>query len=96
WYPAYDEKAGPRMRGSDISYSRGMAILGKAGVTPQWDSVQRAIHAEWDEQGVFQHIWIEDARAFAAKLELVKRYGLRGYSVWKLGDEDPKTWEIVK
>ena len=96
WYPAYDKKAGPRMRGSDISYGRGMQILSKAGVVPVWDDTQKAYHAEGDEQGVFQSVWLEDARAFAAKLDLVKRYGLRGYSVWKLGDEDQKTWEIVR
>jgi len=96
WFPAYDEKAGPRMRGHDISYTRGMDILGKAGVTPAWDDVQKSPYAAWDEKGVFQYVWLEDARAFAAKLELVRKYNLRGYSVWKLGDEDPKTWEIVK
>jgi spore germination protein YaaH len=96
WYPTYDEKAGPRMRGSDISYTKGMELLARSHITPNWDDVQKSPWAGWDEKGVFQYIWLEDARAFAAKLELVKKYGLRGYSVWKLGDEDPKTWEIVK
>lgn len=96
WYPAYDEKNGARLRGSDISYARGIEILARAGVTPQWDDVQRARFAQWDDRGVFQLMWLEDARAFAAKLELVRRYKLRGYSVWKLGDEDPKTWEVIR
>ena len=43
-------------------------------------------------QGVYELLWIEDARAFAAKLELVRKYKLRGYSVWVLGLEDPKVW----
>jgi spore germination protein YaaH len=37
-------------------------------------------------------MWIEDARAFMAKLELVRGYNLRGYSVWVLGTEDPALW----
>ena len=41
-------------------------------------------------------MWIEDARAFAAKLELVKKYQLRGYSVWVLGTEDPAVWSMSK
>ena len=96
WYPAWDAKAGARMRGSDISYVRGMEILRSAGVAPVWDDVQKAPSAAWDERGVFQYVWLEDARAFVAKLALVRRYGLRGYSVWKLGDEDPRIWEMVK
>jgi spore germination protein len=96
WFPAWDSVAGPRMRGHDISYTRGMEILAKAGVTATWDEVQKSPHAQWEDQGVFQHIWLEDSRAFAAKLELVGKYKLRGYSVWKLGDEDPKTWTVIR
>jgi spore germination protein YaaH len=32
WFPAWDEKAGPRMRGHDISYGRGMEILATAEI----------------------------------------------------------------
>lgn len=96
WYPSYDAIAGARARGSDISYARGMEILAHAGVTPAWDETQKALFAQWEERGVFEMAWIEDVRAFEAKLTLVQKYGLRGYSVWKLGDEDPRTWEIVR
>jgi spore germination protein YaaH len=96
WYPAYDEKNGARLRGSDISYARGMEILARAGVTPKWDDVQKAPYAMWEENGVFQHMWLEDARAFTTKLDLVARYGLRGYSVWLLGSEDPAVWSLLK
>jgi spore germination protein YaaH len=96
WYPAYDEKNGSRLRGSDISYTRGMEILAKAGVKPKWDDVQKSPFAMWEEHGVFQHMWLEDARAFMAKRELVKQYGLRGFSVWLLGDEDPAVWAALR
>jgi len=95
WYPAYDERNGSRLRGSDISYARGMEILSRAGVKPVWDDVQKSAYVMWEEQGVFRHMWLEDARAFLAKLELVTTHGLRGYSVWVLGAEDPKLWESL-
>lgn len=96
WFPAYDEKAGARMRGSDISFAEAQAILAKSGVRAVWDDVQKAPFAAWDESGVFQHMWMEDARAFVAKLALVTRYRLRGYSVWLLGLEDPATWKAIR
>jgi spore germination protein YaaH len=96
WYPAYDSAAGPRMRGGDISYSRAMSILAPLGITPQWDDQDKALRAEWSDGGVYSSIWIEDSRAFMAKLELVRKYKLRGYSVWVLGTEDPKTWEALR
>jgi spore germination protein YaaH len=95
WYPAYDEKNGSRLRGDDISWSRAMQILDSARVKPVWDDVQKAPYAMWESRGVFRHAWLEDARAFMAKLELVKAHGLRGFSVWLLGMEDPATWKAL-
>jgi len=96
WYPTYDDATGSRLRGSDISYARGMQILDSAGVTPTWDDVQKSPFAMWEVNGVFHHAWLEDARAFMSKLELVRTYGLRGYSVWLLGAEDPRIWNELR
>jgi spore germination protein YaaH len=93
WYPEYDDKNGSRLRGSDISYRRGRQILTTTSASPRWDDVQKAEFAMWEEHGVMRHMWLENARAFMAKLELVKQYKLRGYSVWLLGHEDPAVWE---
>jgi spore germination protein YaaH len=92
WYPAYDDKNGSRLRGDDIAYTRGMEVLAAAGARARWDDEQKAMVAMWEERGVMRHMWLEDARAFMTKLELVKRHKLRGYSVWLLGDEDPAVW----
>lgn len=96
WYPTYDEKDGSRLRGSDIPYAQGAEILARAGVTATWDSVQRAPYAMWAEHGVFQHMWLEDARAFMAKRQLAVERGLRGFSVWLLGSEDPAVWPALR
>ena len=95
WFSAYDSTNGSRMRGHDIAYPAAMAILAKAGVTPAWDDLQKAPFAMWEDHGVFELAWLEDARAFRAKLALVRKYHLRGYSVWLLGLEDPATWDVV-
>jgi spore germination protein len=95
WFSAYDAASGSRMRGNDMAYPAILSIMAKAGAKPQWDDVQKAPFAMWEDHGVFEHAWLEDARAFKAKLELVRKYNLRGYSVWLLGLEDPATWNIV-
>jgi spore germination protein YaaH len=96
WYPAYDSINGSRMRGSDISFARAESILVKSGVKARWDDEQKAPTASWSEHDVFQHVWIEDRRAFLTKLTLVTKYHLRGYSVWVLGSEDPATWSALR
>jgi spore germination protein len=95
WFSAYDPATGSRMRGDDIAYPAVMSILAKAGAKPTWDDLQKAPFAMWEDHGVFELAWLEDARAFESKLQLVRKYHLRGYSVWLLGLEDPRTWEIV-
>lgn len=95
WFSAYDPVNGARMRGNDIAYPSLMAIMKKAGVESKWDRAQKARFAMWEDHGVFELAWLEDARAFKAKLALVRKYGLRGYSVWLLGLEDPDTWDII-
>ncbi len=96
WYPTYDStRKESRVRGKDISHSTAMQIVNKAGVKPIWDDTQKASYAMWENSGVFEHIWIEDARSFKEKASLVEKYKLRGYSVWLLGLEDPKTWDDV-
>ena len=95
WFSAYDPNSGSRMRGDDIAYPGIMAIMDKAGARAVWDDQQKAPYAMWESHGVFEHAWLEDARAFEAKLALVRQYKLRGYSVWLLGLEDPRTWDIL-
>ncbi len=41
-------------------------------------------------------IWLQDAGSLKAKINIVKKYNLGGIVFWKLGDEDPSTWKIVK
>ncbi|MBI2407433.1 MAG: hypothetical protein HYV19_03930 [Gemmatimonadetes bacterium] len=95
WSTAYDERTGSRGRGRDIGYTELMQIVTAAGATPRWDKRQRAWVAMWEDHGVFEHAWIEDARAFKEKAALVQKHRLRGYSVWLLGTEDPKVWSVV-
>ena len=92
WYPTYDAQAGSRMRGSDISYATAKGLLTRYGAKPVWDDREKVAYAFWDNAGVNEFLWMEDARSFAAKVELVRKYKLRGYSVWVLGTEDPKVW----
>ncbi len=95
WFPSYSEKQGSRMSGRDIPFARAESLLAANRVMAQWDSVQKSPHAVWSENGVFQYLWIEDARAFIHKLALVSQYHLRGYSVWVLGTEDASLWPAL-
>jgi spore germination protein YaaH len=94
WYSGYDKKTGEHARGRDIGYATAESLLTHAGVTATWFDPDKASYAFWSNDGAYEHLWIEDARAFAAKLGIVRAHQLRGYSVWVLGLEDPAVWSI--
>jgi spore germination protein YaaH len=48
----------------------------------------------YNYNGANYTIWAENADSFQRKLDNIKQAGLRGYSVWVLGDEDPRVWEV--
>lgn len=96
WYPTYSRKSGERASGRDISYATAESLVTRFKLQPTWDERDKAPYAFWSNDGVYNHLWIEDARAFEAKEQLVKERKLRGYSVWVMGFEDPRVWEHAR
>jgi spore germination protein YaaH len=95
WYTDWDaEKKG-------FSWSRGMSwsaadsLLQRNRATLHWDAQQGSSWAQWENNGTFEYAWVEDARALAPKLAAQRRYGLRGISVWRIGQEDPAVWKVL-
>ena len=94
WYPTYDAQSGAHTGGTGVSYAVAQGILAENNVTPTWDDKQKEAYAFWENDGINEFLFLEDARSFALRLGLVSQYKLRGYSVWVLGQEDPGVWKI--
>lgn len=60
--------------------------------TLRWDPVLKSSYRLYWRRRQRHVVWIEDERSFAAKLQLVSDYHLRGFSVWRIGLEDPHIW----
>jgi spore germination protein YaaH len=46
----------------------------------------------FEEGGARHEVWLSDAETLRERLRLVERYQLGGFSVWRLGQEDPAAW----
>jgi spore germination protein YaaH len=95
WYPDYNEERGGFSNGQQIPYKTVQHYLAKNFATMQWDDKGKCHYAVWDNDGVNEYMYIEDARSLQAKLQLLKQYKLRGISVWALGREDPAFWKVL-
>ena len=41
-------------------------------------------------------VWIEEAGSAGARLEIADRYGAGGVAAWRLGQEDPAVWPLLR
>ena len=96
WYAAHDAERGLHASGRPTDFATTRGLIERFGAEPVWDPEQGASWAVWDNRGTFEYVFLEDRRAFEAKLDLLDEYpGLRGISVWVLGSEDPAIWEAL-
>jgi spore germination protein YaaH len=72
-------------QGSDIPLSEALPILTR--VTPRWDPVQSVTWAAWRENGTWVQLYVDEARALAAKWARFRSLGLLGTGMWTIGFE---------
>lgn len=81
------------------SYAASMSdvqkLLKANGVEPVWLEDVGQNYAEYQNNGVYYKIWIEDASSLEKKLSVMDSYGLAGGAFWKLGMEDSSIWDTI-
>ncbi|WP_067845575.1 glycosyl hydrolase family 18 protein [Alicyclobacillus mali (ex Roth et al. 2021)] len=65
-------------------------------VPVEWDLKAASPHFAYETAGTKHEVWYDDALSAAVKLALVDAYGLRGVSLWVLGNEFPQLWYLLK
>lgn len=95
WFADYTEEKGGFSNGRQVGYSTVQYLLGKYDAKPVWSENAGCNYAMWDNDGVYEYLYIEDARSLKPKLDLLKKYKLRGISVWVLGKEDKQFWDVL-
>jgi len=70
-------------------------IINKFKPSISWSTNDNVHYTFFDYYGLNKFIFIEDASSFEAKLRLANKYKLRGISVFRIGIEDPKIWNVL-
>lgn len=98
WYTSQEDRIQPEMALSyseTVPWARAMALIERNNAELLWSDTHQVPYAFYDRGGTFEWIFMENARSFRAKLDLVRRHRLRGFSVWVLGSEDPEIWSAL-
>jgi spore germination protein YaaH len=70
-------------------------LLERPGVEVHWDERWRAPWFQFRLGPELHTVWFDDRRSFKEKLDLVRRYRLRGFAAWRLGSENPEFWSVA-
>jgi spore germination protein len=81
----------------DLEYGSVQKLIARFGPNVQWDNAAKSRHFSYtDENGITHQVWYEDSRSLEYKLDLVNAYDIAGIAIWKLGDEDPDSWQVIR
>lgn len=92
WYAGVKEGK-PRSTARAMSYASAQDWLARQGIESQWLEREGVAWARGERGGNWEYLFIEEARSFREKVDLARRYELRGVSLWRLGQEDQGIWE---
>lgn len=98
WYTSYEEEIRPELARSysrQLSHAWATGLVDRHGAELHWSEEHQAAYAFFSVGGTFEWVWMEDARSLEAKLGLIDERGLRGFSAWVLGPEDPGIWVLL-
>lgn len=70
-------------------------FLAEQGVSPVWDASTCQNYAEFEKDGMFYQVWLEDEQSIEAKLNVMASYQIAGVGAWKLGLERPSIWNVI-
>ncbi len=96
WYADYSESRGGFQNGRQVGYSMVEHLLGQNDASIHWHDQAGCNYALWENGGAFEYIFIEDGMSLKPKLDILKKYKLRGISVWRLGTEAPDFWTVLR
>ncbi|MGP1580219.1 MAG: glycosyl hydrolase family 18 protein [Wolinella sp.] len=79
-----------------MSYVAARDWILRRGITPIYSESERIWWGFGEHGGIREYLFLEEVDSFAEKIELAKRYKLRGVSLWRLGQEDARIYEKLQ
>lgn len=79
-----------------VTYLRSQSLLATTGAQVRYDPARGESTFTYRENGVDHTVWFSDERSVAAKAELVRRYRLKGLSIWALGYGEAPVWDAIR
>lgn len=60
-----------------------------------WDSASQNPHLAYSDGGGSYEVWFQNAATLRQRLDLTRRYRLRGVALWRLGFGEAASWDVL-
>ena len=80
----------------DLTFDKAMSLSRRYETEILFDKTSETPYLTYERGGETHVAWFENADSLKAKLELREKYNIPNLAFWRLGGEDPTTWEILK
>ncbi len=87
-------QSGDTTSSRSLAFADAQSRLEQSSAQSRWDERWRTPWFQYDDDSGVHTGWYEDSRSLEAKLELMRKYHLRGFAAWRLGVEDPAFWTL--
>ena len=89
----YDWKLGKEVSSRTVSYQQALYTAKDEEAKIDFDDDSYNLHYDYDDENNVRHqVQFTDAATTFNALRFATEYGLAGTALWRLGDEDPRTW----
>lgn len=78
-----------------LGMSNAESTIKSNGAAAEWDETTKQYYAEYQKQGSFYQIWMEEERSIEEKVKLIYDAKLTGVASWRLGYEKPAIWDVI-
>lgn len=70
-------------------------IFTENGVEPEWDDDAGSYYGEFEKDGAFYRMWLEDEKSVEEKMKIIYEADVAGVGAWKLGLEKEEVWNVI-
>jgi spore germination protein YaaH len=70
--------------------------LGETGAGLQWLGDKGQNYFQYVSGDATYKLWVEDERSMAARMSLIKKFGVAGVAFWRKGFEKPEIWAVIE
>ncbi len=88
-------KSGDATSSRSLAFADAQSRMEQLRAESLWDERWRTPWFQYSDAAGVHTGWYEDSRSLDAKLELMRKYHLRGFAAWRLGVEDPAFWTLA-